>query len=130
MLSPPKLVTGSITFVENEASRDGRVRARACRKTACARSTPAAAWRTVGWLVTARRTASSKVTCSRLWPAARPGRSRSAPRTAERLRMRGCSFLLAPGNERAHENVENWNEHDVEKRREEHASGHRGADGM
>src|SRR5688572_2074566 len=142
MLLPSNDVTGSITLVENDASTDGSERARTCCRIDCARRTPAAACCTVGWLVTARRTASSNVTRSSSCAAAgagrsisstaiaRPERSRRArpERSRGALHMGGLRAARFSWDERSYDYVENRDEHDVEEGREQHAAGDRGTD--
>src|SRR5688572_14134117 len=132
MLLPSNDVTGSITLVENDASTDGSERERTCCRIDWARRTPAAACCTVGWLVTARRTASSNVTRSSSCAATDAGRRNTSAASACRgaLRMGGLRAARFSGDERADDHVENRDEHDVEEGREQHAAGDRGPDRM
>src|SRR5688572_13986631 len=134
ILVPSKVVTGSMTFVETDTSTDGSDLARTCCRIDSDRRTPAAACCTVGWLFTARRTASSKVTRSSSCATAGAGSSISIiaiacpERSRRALRMNGLRMARLSGNQRAHEHVENRNEHDVEEGGKEHSAGDRRAD--
>src|SRR5262245_23702543 len=97
---------------------------------------PAAACCTVGWIFTARCTASSKVTVSSTWAPVQPSGSlhNACPNVPFAWRivlpMRTDLRAALARDPRAHEHVQGRDEDDVEECREEHPARHRRANRM
>src|SRR5688572_24170786 len=130
MLVPENSVTGSMMLVLNVASTVGRYLDRACCRIDSARRMPAAACWTVGWLFTARWTASSNVTVSSTCAAGRAGRPVHTRNSSNPMCLCMGRHRRLAGNQGPHDHVQNRDEEDVEERREEHPARDRGTDGM